>query len=229
VKRIRQLLHKTDPYQGFDADKYPQDMQGWGSDHQFFRVIIEKIRPSVIVEVGTWKGGSAINMARLARECNLDTEIVCVDTWLGSSEHVLDRTAIHDSLRYINGYPSLYYTFLTNVVKSGFQDYITPLPISSESAAVVLGQLGVSAKLIYIDAAHQFDPAYRDISEFWKLLDADGIMLCDDYGYSDVTAAACTFAAKTRCALYATYGKAILSKKPNRAFHLDLWRIDDQA
>jgi len=166
-------------------------------------------------------------MAKLAREFGIDIEIVCIDTWLGSFEHVSDATpGSYDSLNYVNGYPSLYYTFLSNVVAAGMQDYITPLALTSESAAVLLRYVGARADLIYIDAAHEFEPAYRDISEFWSLLNDDGIMLCDDYGYSDVTAAACSFAAKVRCPIYATHGKAMISKKPNRAFHLELTRID---
>jgi hypothetical protein len=136
------------------------------------------------------------------------------------------RFAVWSTLSHVNGYPSLYYTFLANVVRSGLQDYITPLPIASESAVVVLGHLGATADLIYIDGAHQFDPVYRDISEFWNLRNADGIMLCDDYGHSDVTAAACAFAAKMRCPLYATHRKAILSKRSNRAFDLELTRFE---
>jgi hypothetical protein len=219
------MLHRQDPYAGFDPSAYPQDMQGWGWNHPFFAKIMEAIRPAVIIEVGTWKGASAIHMARLAKTMNLPVEIVCIDTWLGSPEHLLDKTGIADSLKYVNGYPSLYYTFLSNVVAAGVQDIITPFPIASESAVVVLQRLNVRAAMIYIDAAHEFDPAYRDIAEFWKLLTDDGIMLCDDYGYSDVTAAACTFAGKMRCLLYATHGKAILSKKSKRQFHLNLERI----
>jgi len=76
MKNISRLIHRNDPYRGFDAGAYPQDMQGWGANHHFFRKVIETTRPAVIFEVGTWKGASAINMANIARELNLDVEIV---------------------------------------------------------------------------------------------------------------------------------------------------------
>ncbi len=88
---IRGRLFQHDPYTGFDASKYPTDFQGWGSNHQFFEKILAALRPAVIIEVGTWKGGSAIHMAQLSKDLGFPTEIVCVDTWLGSPEHVLDK------------------------------------------------------------------------------------------------------------------------------------------
>ena len=58
-----------------------------GSDHSVFRRALSEIRPSLIVEVGSWKGASAIHMADLARELDLAAEIVCIDTWLGNWQH----------------------------------------------------------------------------------------------------------------------------------------------
>jgi hypothetical protein len=226
LARIRSALFTTDPYEGFRAQDYPVDMQGWGSTHPFFRKVLQAVRPTLIIEVGTWKGGSAIHMGGITRDLGLDTEIVCVDTWLGSQEHFLDRDkGWHDSLRYVNGYPRLYYTFLANVVAAGLTGVITPLPLASDSAAVVLASLGVRAGVIYVDAAHEYASVLRDMQAFWPLLADDGIIMFDDYGYSDVTVCACEFAASVRRPLYATYGKALISKN-NRIMELCLDRIE---
>ena len=226
IPKIRRALHPVNPYHGFDPDTYPHDVQSWGSEHDFFREVIKTQRPSVIFEVGSWKGNSAIHMAQIARELYLDVEIVCIDTWLGSSEHILDQRTHYESFRHVNGYPHLYYTFIANVMRAGVQDYITPFPTTSETAAIVLKTLGAKAQFIYIDAAHEYEPAYRDISVFWDLLDDNGVMMCDDYGYCDVTAAVCTFAGEVKCPVYGTYGKALLSKNNERAFHLELKGFD---
>jgi predicted O-methyltransferase YrrM len=186
-------------------------MQGWGSEHQFFDAIIKAVRPTTILEIGTWKGMSAMHMAKVCRSLSLNTEIVCIDTWLGSSEHTL-VPQYYNSLKHVNGYPSVYYTFMKNVLYQGLQDYITPFAIASESAALVLKQFEARADLIYIDAAHEYDAVYRDAEAFWPLLSDRGIMLFDDYGYSDVTKATCAFAAAKGVALYASFGKAFLTK-----------------
>ncbi len=168
-------------------------------------------------------------MASICKRLQLDTEIVCVDTWLGSQEHIVNRTnGYYDSLRVKHGFPNLYFTFLANVVRAGMQEMITPFPIASESAAVVLKKMDVKAELVYIDAAHEYEPALRDMKMFWSFLTAGGIMICDDYGYSDVTQAACEFAAAVKKPLYAPYGKAFI---PNSRRHvmLTLDKLDELA
>ena len=160
---------------------------------------------------------------KTARALGFSTEIVCIDTWLGSSEHLIaPDPMLRASLRYVNGFPSLYYTFLSNVIAVGLQDVITPFPMASDGAATVLARLGVQADFIYIDAAHEYEAALRDMNLYWPLLKPDGLMLCDDYGYSAVTQAACQFAATVKAPLYATYGKALISKRQNRNLQLTL-------
>ena len=49
------LIHKNNPYQGFDFNSFPLDLQGWGSTDNNFLKLIDEIQPSLIIEVGTWK------------------------------------------------------------------------------------------------------------------------------------------------------------------------------
>jgi predicted O-methyltransferase YrrM len=211
------LYGETNPYTGFEAEKFPVDTQGWNSNHPFFESIIAGLRPARIIEVGTWKGGSAINMAKQCRALGLETEIICIDTWLGASEHVLFQE-FRRSLNYKNGYPQLYYTFMANVLAEGLENVITPFPMASLNAAVILKTLNIKADFIYIDAAHEYELAYADAAAFWPLLGDNGLMLFDDYGYSGVTKAVCRFAYEQDRPIYATYEKAFIPKgyfRPN--------------
>ena len=45
----------TDIYAGF-VPMFPTDLQGWNSRPQVFRDIIPKERPSIVIDVGVWKG-----------------------------------------------------------------------------------------------------------------------------------------------------------------------------
>jgi cephalosporin hydroxylase len=93
------LLHvEGSPYEGHDVAAHPGDMQGWSSSGPLCREVISAVRPEVIVEVGTWKGASAIHMAQTARDLGLSTQIICVDTWLGSTEHFLGQAGLFSSL-----------------------------------------------------------------------------------------------------------------------------------
>ncbi len=184
MRRVRELLHSVDPYRDFNHEALALDRQGWSSDHPIFAQIIAKARPSLIIEVGTWKGASAIHMARAAKEESLnDFEIVYIDTWLGSSEHWLtrDNPNFFAALRLEHGHPTLYRQFLANVIKSGHADVITPLPLASGAAFEVLRAHRVQADLIYLDAGHSYGDVRDDIGRYWRLLRAGGTMIGDDY------------------------------------------------
>jgi len=187
--RIRDHLFRgVDPYYvevgGSLALWSTQDVEieGWGDGHllaQLFR----QFMPKLVIEVGTWKGRSAIRLANEAKNLNHRCEIVCVDTFLGSSEHWLDREhGFFNQLDIKLGRPTLYETFIKNVIDHKVTDYITPLPLPSRLAAMVLKPTGLMADLIYIDGAHDYDSVLEDLTHWSRILSPNGIILCDDYG-----------------------------------------------
>jgi len=164
VAEIRNALHRTDPFDGLKLQ--PLDLQGWQSYESVFEELIVEVRPKLIVEVGTWKGASAIHMADLLVKHGLsDSVIVCVDTWLGSLEF---WTNTEDETRYgalglVNGYPSVYYTFLSNVVRCGHEKRIVPFPATSSMAAEWFTRKDLYADLAYLDASHEKDDVEGDL------------------------------------------------------------------
>jgi SAM-dependent methyltransferase len=155
------------------------DLQGWGSQSPAFAEAISRHQPKLIVEVGTWKGGSAIHMANLCKQKygNSDFEIVCIDTFLGSLEH-WNRVAHTMAFNY--GRPNLYNTFVSNVIRTNNADVITPFPVDSHNGWQVLLHFGVMADMIYIDAGHDFDAVVKDIEGFKQVLKPGGVLLGDD-------------------------------------------------
>ena len=212
--RIRDLLFVKSPYDDFDPRYHPHDMQGWGSDDPVLADAIALLRPARICEVGSWKGRSAIRMAQTVKSLGLHTEILCIDTWLGSPEQWLKQEPEwYESLRITNGMPRLYFTFLANVVRTGAHDLITPFPMTSESAAYVLRQLGIRFDLVYIDAAHEYEPAKRDIVAYYDLLADEGILIGDDYiTWPGVTRAADEFARERKLRCIGVRGKFVIPK-----------------
>lgn len=190
--RVREALYLESPYRDFPLDEHPPDRQGWGSTKPVFRTLIERLRPRRIIEVGSWKGASALHLGQLCRQLNIScTEILCVDTWLGSDEMWLDaHSNIYASLRIRHGYPRLFGTFLRNIIDAGLTDLVTPVPLPSTVAAHLLTALGVTAKLIYIDGAHDTDSVLQDLHAWWPLLEPGGILLGDDFQRRSVRLAA---------------------------------------
>ena len=197
MPRVRALLHDGDPY----ADppfRYPPDMQGWDSEHAIFGETIAELRPRLIVELGSWKGASAIHMARLARELNLATEIVCIDTWLGNWQHWSRATGVGSraDMRIVNGMPRLYYQFLSNVIAAGMQDLITPLPLTAVAGAKLFEHLKLAPDMVYLDGDHEYESAVADLRLWMKRLAPAGVLVGDDYNWPGVRRAVNELAAE---------------------------------
>ena len=175
------MIHRVSPYAGFPLDQWPLDIRGWGYDSPVFKEVIESVRPEKIIEVGSWKGASALHMAQLLDGCRIDGEIVCVDTWLGTADSWLGIDAPDGGVTLKWGHPTLYHQFMANILHSQRSDVITPLPLDSLNAARFFKTRGMIADLIYIDASHDYHCASADINSFWDVLRPRGIFLGDDY------------------------------------------------
>ena len=214
TRGIRGMLHAVDPYAGFDHSAWPPDLTGWGSESPAFRELIEAVRPRLIVEVGTWKGASAIHMARLLETAGLDAQILCVDTWLGALEFWTDQTdpARYGSLALKHGWPQVYYQFLANVCHCGQQPRITPFPQTSATAALWLRNFGIKADLIYLDGSHEEEDVYGDLLAYWEALRAGGVIFGDDWSWDGVRCAVQRFAREERLSVRFIADKWILDK-----------------
>jgi len=177
-------IHAENPYEGFPADKFAMDLQGWGQHSPIFEHVISTYRPSRMIEVGTWKGASAIKTAELMKSYQIpEPQLICVDTWLGSVENWINRDdpSCFASLALKWGRPDLYYTFLTNVVRTRQTDVIVPFPADTNTAAKFLLRKGMHADAIYLDASHEYEDVIADLGAYWKVLRPGGVLIGDDY------------------------------------------------
>lgn len=169
------------PYDGFDVSPYETDLQGWNSAHPIFTQLVNRLKPGLIVEVGSWKGASAIHMAELAKAHRPDCRIVCIDTWTASNRTLWTQPNLRETYGRKNGFPTVYWQFLANVIRTGHSDVILPLPVTSSCGAEILAHYQVQADLIYIDAGHSLDDVALDLKQYWPLVRPGGIMFGDDY------------------------------------------------
>jgi hypothetical protein len=188
TQSLQKLILNGDPYQDFPLQDYPQDMQGWCSNDPLFEQVIDSRKPTLILEVGTWKGASAIHMAELMKqkraasgEFQRDFAIVCIDTWLGGVEHIDGSIQLGFEVKRRHGQLDLYNQFLANVIYTKHQDCIVPFPNTSLIAARFLRKKQIHADLIYIDASHDEEDVYADLTHYWHILRQGGVMFGDDW------------------------------------------------
>ena len=217
TKNLRSVFEYIDikkDYSDIDFSGFNLDLQGWGSEHQIFKEAIGASSPYVIIEVGSWKGASAHNMLNICKAIGIHTEIICVDTWLGSNDTLWLDPNFRGSLRLKNGYPSIFWQFIYNMIKTEMIDSVYPLPMTSTAAYHLLKRFEIQADLIYIDAGHEHDEVYTDISLYYNLLRPGGILVCDDYtaGWPGVVSAINQFVAEKKLPMTAFQAKSAFVK-----------------
>ena len=177
---------KTNAYNNLSIENHTPDLNGW-IDRDFNSTFVSFLKPdtNIVIEVGTWKGCSTIRMADCMKAAGIQSPtIIAVDTWLGAPEFWtwgIDDPTRGISLNCQNGYPSVFYTFTKNVKSYGYDNIIAPFPISSIQGADVLKYYKITADIIYVDAAHEYEPVKADIKHYWNILKQGGVMFGDDY------------------------------------------------
>ena len=176
-----------------DLDQYaslrlrPLQMTGWSAtDDRTYSDMVELANASIIVEVGVWRGLSASLLAGALKRRRCGGVLFAVDTWLGALEFWNLRWSggKEDPTRDLElhqGYPHVYYTFLSNMVHLNLSRYVTPLPMTSRTAAALLREALVYPDLIHLDAAHEYADIKEDLDLWLPLLAPCGVLLGDDY------------------------------------------------
>jgi predicted O-methyltransferase YrrM len=177
---LGKLWRGYNPYYGFPHKTVNPDVQGWASQHRFLAETVATRRPNIIVEVGVWKGASVIELAKSIRANSLDAVVIAVDTWLGAWDHWANDHW-HGELGFEFGFPTIYRTFLANVITAELQDVVIPLPLDSVNAQHTLERFEIFPDLVHIDGAHDFDTVVSDLTHWWNLLTVGGTIIMDDY------------------------------------------------
>lgn len=172
-------------------DLLPADMQGWNHDNPIFDRLIRETDPTNVVEVGSWKGMSAIRLYRAMQSIKLpvmgkDWTLWCVDTWLGSIEH-MDGEAFGGLYRTRYGHPDLYMRFLSNMQHAGCLEHLRTIPNTGVTGARWLKRRGVQAELVYVDASHETPDVFHDMEACWDILHPRGVMFGDDWPHPPVS------------------------------------------
>lgn len=193
VDRLKAELFPVNIYSGTPLDSDAPHDKGFFGDPDVFRSLISSVRPKTIVEIGSWKGHSAVFMVDCLRREGIFCDVVCVDTWLGSQEHWL-KSDFRKLLKLTRGRPSFYEDFLSNIVSARAESFVLPLSLPSATAAEVLRHYEVSADLIYVDAGHGYSDVMGDITSYFDLVAPGGIMFGDDFPHNPLKKAVRDFA-----------------------------------
>lgn len=146
--------------------------EDWFNYADFYaKVVAEACSGSRFVEVGSWKGRSAsfmgVEIANSGKSITLD----CVDTWLGSSEHAYINCMLEKDKDW------LYNLFIENI--KPVKHIVKPVRLDSISASKLYADK--SLDFVFIDAAHEYEHVYADITHWLPKIKNNGILAGHDY------------------------------------------------
>ena len=143
---------------------------GWFHYGDQILMLVERYRPMVCVELGTWLGASAIPVARAIRRWG--GTVTCVDTWAG------DVHPPESSVR--QSTPWMLVSCARNIVEAGVGAHVRLIPATTLEVAATWTQ---PIDYLYIDAAHDYASVRADLEAWVPHVTPGGVILGDDYGH----------------------------------------------
>lgn len=123
--------------------------------------LLEVYKPKVCVELGSWRGGSAIATARLVRQWG--GMVTCVDVWeQGNSD-------LGITLAECRG----------NIERAGVADVVRFIQSNTHDAARLWDRGLID--YLYVDADHSYEGCKADLELWWPHVKVGGLVAGDDY------------------------------------------------
>lgn len=146
------------------------DIEGWFDYALLYSEMVRRARPGgILVEVGSWHGRSFLYLARRAIEANKGLVCVSVDHGLGAPE-IKHKMPPEGTVAPI---------LTRNVFQRGFTREVVQMVAPSKLAARLFAP--GSLEFVFIDASHDYASVKEDISLWFPLVRAGGVLAGHDY------------------------------------------------
>ena len=147
------------------------DIEGWLTDDQA-KVLSDRARqltaPDQIVEIGSYRGRSAVVLATAARE---GVGIVAIDPHAGNDRGPQQiRGSAEEGERD-------HEAFVRNLERAGVRARVRHVRLPSQEA---LSEVDGTAGVVYVDGAHRYGPARADIERWGARVRPGGTLLIHD-------------------------------------------------
>jgi O-antigen biosynthesis protein len=136
----------------------------WIEHIPFGMLIIDLLRPQVLVELGTHMGVSYCAFCQAVRELNLKTRCYAIDTWQGDAHADFYDEDILTDLR---AHHDLLYSDFSQLIQSTFDNAISKFPDSS-------------IDLLHIDGFHTYEAVKHDFEAWLPKLSSKSVVLFHD-------------------------------------------------
>lgn len=226
---LKTLYAEGSPYTSADAKYIDNGYPHTNIVPDLLSMLFTTIPPIYIVECGSMLGGSAIRMAETLTSIQCNSDIICVDPFTGDV-NMWDWETTQPGWKFLrleNGIPTIYKRFLANIQASGFQNNILPINATTSVGIKLLqrlfsqGRISSLPNYIYLDAAHEKDETFIELSICWNALPSGGILFGDDWGWDSVRGDVIKFSDTIKEQLHSSLLSHIHSRLPESKIHND--------
>ncbi len=156
--------------------------QGAPRRHAYMRATVRHLvengmRSPLILEVGSWAGGSAVTWGRALERWADGGTVVCVDHWSAYWDLSRNADALYQRMDRAAREEEILPLFLHNIRACGLERRV--IPVRGCSRGVLAALPDGWFDLAYIDGSHLHDDVRGDIADARRLV-RDGGILCGD-------------------------------------------------
>ncbi len=145
------------------------EQSAWLEHIPFAFWLVETLRPSKIVELGTHYGSSYFSFCQAVTKMDLETHCFAVDTWLGD-EHAGKYG--EEVYKHVSEYNQQHYSSFSTLIRSTFDQALEHFPKSS-------------IDLLHIDGLHTLEAVRHDFESWLPKLSEKAVVVMHDTNVRD--------------------------------------------
>jgi len=150
----------------FEYEKEFGDLSSAWEGHRYFIYdFIRNTKPKLIVELGTYKGGSLFAMAQAIKDSGLQCKLLGVDTWKGD--------------RHTGFYGNQVFSLVNEIKRKIYNDQNIVLKKKSFDMAITRIKNG-TVDILHIDGLHTYKAVKHDFKNWRVKVKKDGVILFHD-------------------------------------------------
>ncbi|MHB1008338.1 MAG: class I SAM-dependent methyltransferase [Propionibacteriaceae bacterium] len=139
-------------------------LTAWTEHAPFAFWIMDALRPSSVVELGTHNGYSFFAFCQAAKALGLDTQLYAVDTWQGDVHSGVYDNSVYESVQAVVARD---YADRAHLVRATFNEARSQFPDGS-------------VDLVHVDGRHFYDDVKEDVETYLSALSDRGVMILHD-------------------------------------------------
>lgn len=182
---------------------YYQNIQGWFDFENIYKAQLHAAKDGdVFVEIGVWKGRSAVFMAENIKESGKAIKFYGVDSFQGCD-------VLKEQINQLEA--PLLDILLDNIEKAGVSKYIEILLGRSDELAEEFQDEEVT--FAFLDADHTYEKVKADLAAWWPKIKHGGVLGGHDYvGWPGVKSAVDEFVRENKLHLDTDWSSWLVSK-----------------